>query len=312
MIPLTLFSAEACATALMKRSRWRLAAVAGCATRGAWGPAWRPGAGKVPQAGCAQLTRPFDSWGKLRMQGPAGGSDCAACAHEQQGGGAGAHHNGHTHDCEGDSPAHHLHHDGRHGGGGGGDRQDTSAAKRFGIRSFVYSRRMPFHPQRCDSIATQAEAAPGVTLTSSPCLPAGRAWHPTTRAVKQNGVTILFPVWPNAGSDADNYTREAVSVRSAQLQSWLPQAEDAGAALAASHKEQGNGGRSGAGRRLAHQGRAAVQGLHVDEQLPRHRLLLEPCWHALRDPGRGRLVRPQHAPRSLQAVISDSTSPFRT
>ena len=36
---------------------------------------------------------------------------------------------------------HHHHHGHGHG-------QETSAAERFGIRSFVYSRRRPFHSQR--------------------------------------------------------------------------------------------------------------------------------------------------------------------
>jgi hypothetical protein len=38
---------------------------------------------------------------------------------------------------------HHHHHHHHH------ERPSTTAAKRFGIKNFVYCRRRPFHPQRC-------------------------------------------------------------------------------------------------------------------------------------------------------------------
>lgn len=150
------------------------------------------------------------SWGHLQVRGPAGSSDCAACVHEQQGGGAGAHdHSAHTHDCmEGSSPDHHHQHDSRHNGGGGDDRQDTSAAKRFGIRSFVYSRRTPFHPQRC-----QLPSRPRLLLKSpwpvhhAPNRPHHQCSH--TEWCKRH--IALLSVWLDAGPDADNDTRDAVA-----------------------------------------------------------------------------------------------------
>eukprot|EP00195_Chlamydomonas_chlamydogama_P007941 CAMPEP_0202896436 /NCGR_PEP_ID=MMETSP1392-20130828/5445_1 /ASSEMBLY_ACC=CAM_ASM_000868 /TAXON_ID=225041 /ORGANISM="Chlamydomonas chlamydogama, Strain SAG 11-48b" /LENGTH=565 /DNA_ID=CAMNT_0049581799 /DNA_START=114 /DNA_END=1811 /DNA_ORIENTATION=- len=61
-------------------------------------------------------------------------------------------HEGHSHDdcaaCreEGEHGHHHHHH--HHGHSHSERPSQTTAASRFGIRSFVYSRRKPFHPQR--------------------------------------------------------------------------------------------------------------------------------------------------------------------
>ncbi len=52
---------------------------------------------------------------------------------------------GHDHDHK-----HHHHHHHKH------ERGETRAAQRFGIRNFVYSRRRPFHPQRCDGVQLTA------------------------------------------------------------------------------------------------------------------------------------------------------------
>lgn len=51
-----------------------------------------------------------------------------------------SHAHGHNHDDKGKHEHHHHDHDHK--------RQETTAAERFGIRSFVYKRRLPFHPQR--------------------------------------------------------------------------------------------------------------------------------------------------------------------
>ncbi|KAK2075863.1 hypothetical protein QBZ16_001605 [Prototheca wickerhamii] len=52
------------------------------------------------------------------------------------------HHDHDSHDSHDHSSHPHKHHKHSH------DRKETTAAKRFGITSFVYSRRRPFHPQR--------------------------------------------------------------------------------------------------------------------------------------------------------------------
>ena len=56
--------------------------------------------------------------------------DCATCKEEEGAGHAHGHHHHHSHS--------HSHK----------QRQETTAARRFGIKSFVYARRRPFHPQR--------------------------------------------------------------------------------------------------------------------------------------------------------------------
>ena len=71
----------------------------------------------------------------------------------------------------------------------------------------------------------------------------------------------------------------------------LVQSEEHGAGMAASQQERGDRGCPVGGGPLPDQGRAPVQGLYVDEQLSRDRLLLESRRAALRDPRRGRLVR---------------------
>ncbi|GLI70159.1 hypothetical protein VaNZ11_014971 [Volvox africanus] len=87
--------------------------------------------------------------------------DCKACAEEKADGDMHDHHHHHHHkhkhaheedgqrhenceacneeELEGHKHHHHHHHH---------EREETRAAKRFGIRNFVYSRRRPFHPQR--------------------------------------------------------------------------------------------------------------------------------------------------------------------
>ena len=62
-------------------------------------------------------------------------------------GGKDKHAHGHSHD--GDHHHEHKHGVGHHHGHHHDHkRQETTAAERFGIRSFVYKRRLPFHPQR--------------------------------------------------------------------------------------------------------------------------------------------------------------------
>lgn len=113
------------------------------------------------------------------LQDQGGSEDCKACAHEH------AHDHSHSHDhaadghkhegckaCDHEHEHHHHHHDHEHehdhehgdckacAEGDTGHTHahshshpapratETTAATRFGIRSFVYSRRRPFHPQR--------------------------------------------------------------------------------------------------------------------------------------------------------------------
>lgn len=56
------------------------------------------------------------------------------------------------------------------------------------------------------------------------------------------------------------------------------------AEVASGFEEQRNGGRRSSGGLLSHESGPTVEGLHVDEQLACHCLLLEPRRHALRDP----------------------------
>jgi G3E family GTPase len=96
---------------------------------------------------------------------PAGGSAGGGCGHKHGDGGHDGHdghghghhhhhHHDHKHDhnhgpeCGADGAA--CTHDHKHGHGHGHKkkRQETTAASRFGIRSFVYARRRPFHPAR--------------------------------------------------------------------------------------------------------------------------------------------------------------------
>ncbi|GBF95172.1 hypothetical protein Rsub_07885 [Raphidocelis subcapitata] len=77
------------------------------------------------------------------------GHECgAACAHGHEGGGEGGGGGGPAGDHPGARGGHSHHHHHHHHGGGERERAETRAAKRFGIRSFVYNRRRPFHPQR--------------------------------------------------------------------------------------------------------------------------------------------------------------------
>lgn len=72
-----------------------------------------------------------------------------ACDHHHE-----HHHHDHHHGQDGDSCAicdhdhGHAHGDHGHSHDHGHGSSETTAAQRFGIRSFVYSRRRPFHPQR--------------------------------------------------------------------------------------------------------------------------------------------------------------------
>lgn len=59
----------------------------------------------------------------------------------------GADHSKHGHEHSAGHDHDHKHEHG-HGHGHSHKRQETTAAERFGIRSFVYKRRLPFHPQR--------------------------------------------------------------------------------------------------------------------------------------------------------------------
>lgn len=73
-------------------------------------------------------------------------ADCQECKEGHEHGHSHEHHqHQHDHACGEDCKEDHAH---GHEHGPKAKRQDTSAAKRFGIRSFVYSRRRPFHPQR--------------------------------------------------------------------------------------------------------------------------------------------------------------------
>ena len=92
----------------------------------------------------------------------------------------------HKHD-EGCGHGHAHGHDHKHGHGhshAAADRQETTAATQYGIRSFVYARRRPFHSTRCGcpagrqafgscltcepvTVPVAASLAPGSTLISS-------------------------------------------------------------------------------------------------------------------------------------------------
>ena len=77
-------------------------------------------------------------------------------AHTHEGHGHAHSHDAHSHAhaddaCKGcDDPSHaHSHANGAEHVHAASERQETTAAARFGIRTFVYTRRLPFHPQRC-------------------------------------------------------------------------------------------------------------------------------------------------------------------
>ena len=129
--------------------------------------------GSSGDAGCAQCAAAKGGGGG---GGAAEGSGSGAAAHGEEGhargeGCAGGHdhhdhhhhhhhhdHGGHKHGVHvggghkhghGDGHHHHHHHHGHHHHHHGPkERAETRAARRFGIRSFVYARRRPFHPQR--------------------------------------------------------------------------------------------------------------------------------------------------------------------
>jgi G3E family GTPase len=73
-----------------------------------------------------------------------------AHSHGEKEGGHSHDHKAHSHGEKGGGHSHEAHsHDHKdHKGHSHSERQTTSAARRFGIISFVYQRRVPFHPQR--------------------------------------------------------------------------------------------------------------------------------------------------------------------
>ncbi len=174
--------------------------------------------------------------------------DCAACGHDH-------------HDHE------HHHHDHKHTHK---EREATLAAKRFGISSFVYSRRRPFHPQRLKDMVLKWLPVTSNTAIDSEAPEAGDApIKKGERGRRRSGLSAQGGKRrERAVCRERNGVVSACSEAAVGYVGWThPRASPRVALCRCSF----------AGFVCS----AAVQGVHVDEQQPQHGLLLEPRRAAL-------------------------------